>query len=348
MFKFAYIENLYILIVIPLLIALFIYIAKQHKKRLSLFGDLELLKPLMSEASWGRIRIKYVLMLAAVALIIVALARPQVGSKLKEIKKEGVEIMLAVDISNSMLAEDFKPSRLERTKFAINQLVDKLQSDRVGLVVFAANAYVQLPITSDVVSAKNFVEQVSPNLVSAQGTSLAAALTTAQRSFSSESEGSRVVILISDGENHEQDPISVAKQLAEQGTVIYTVGIGTPEGAPITIDGEMIKDDEGNIVVSKLDETTLKEIALASGGMYIRANNKSLGLDEIIKQIRSMEQKDFNSMEFDEYNEHFYILLLMALLFLVIEFVTLERKNRIFARLTLFNKEGDKRNEIDK
>lgn len=339
MFKLANIEFLYLLFIIPLLVALFFIISRRYKKRLKSFGDPELMKPLMKEASWGRVKVKYTFVVLAIIFLIFALARPQVGSKLREVKKSGIEIMIAVDVSNSMLAEDFKPSRLERTKFAISQLVDQLSSDRVGLVVFAGDAYVQLPITADVVSAKSFVKHINTSMLSSQGTSIAKALSLSQRSFSSQSEKNRVVILISDGENHGEDPVAIATDMGGQGTKIYTVGIGTPEGAPITIGGELMKDEEGNIVVTKLDEELLKTLALSSGGSYIRATNQSLGLDQIIKQIRSIDSTEFSSMAFDEYNEQFQYLLMVTLLLLMIEFVILERKNRIIERMTLFNKD---------
>lgn len=340
MFRFANPEYLYLLVLVPILIGLFIYLSYTHKARLKLFGDLELIKPLMKEASWRRVRAKFIFVITAVVFLVLAVARPQLGAKLREVKKTGVEIMIAVDVSNSMLAEDFKPSRLERTKFSINRLLDKLSSDRIGLIVFAGDAYVQLPITADVVSAKNFVNGIKPNMVSMQGTSIGKALSLAGRSFSSQSDKSRVVILISDGENHEDDPLPIAKELAEKGIAVHTIGIGTPEGAPITINGEVMKDENGEIVVTKLDEEMLQELSLLTKGSYIRANNQSMGLEEIIKQIHSMESKEFSSMVFEEYNEQFQYVLLIGFLLLIIEFVILERKNRIIERMTLFNKEN--------
>ncbi|MFI3261852.1 MAG: VWA domain-containing protein [Rikenellaceae bacterium] len=341
MFRFADPQYLYLLFIVPVLIAFFIYMVHRHNVRLARFGDLELIKPLMKEASLARVKSKFIFLITAIVFVIIAIARPQLGAKLKEVKSNGVEIMLAVDVSNSMLAEDFKPSRLERTKFAINRLLDKFATDRVGLIVFAGDAYVQLPITSDVMSAKNFVNGVKPNMVSMQGTSISKALELAGRSFSSQSDKSRAVILISDGENHEDNPLPVAKSLAEKGVTVHTIGIGTPEGSIISIDGEVMKDENGELVVTKLDEAMLKELAVTTNGSYIRANNQSMGLEEIVKQIHAMESKEFNTMTFEEYNEQFQYVLLAGFILLLIEFIILERKNRIIERMTLFNKEGD-------
>lgn len=342
MFRFANPEYLYFLILVPFIVALFVYISYQHHSRLKRFGDLELIKPLMKEASWLRVKVKFIFVVTVVVTLIFALARPQSGSKLKEVKRSGVEIMIAVDVSNSMLAEDFKPSRLERTKFAINRLLDKVTSDRIGLIVFAGDAFVQLPITSDVVSAKNFVNDIKPNMVSIQGTSLSKALELAGRSFSSQSDKSRAIVLISDGENHEESPMGIVKGLADKGITLHTIGIGTPEGAPITIGGEIMKDENGAIVVTKLDETMLQDLASATKGSYIRATNQSIGLDDIVTQIHSMETKEFSSMVFEEYNELFQYVLLIGFLLLFVEFVILERRNRIIERMTLFNKEDKK------
>lgn len=338
MFRFAQIEYLYLLLIVPLIVGLYIYVRYRYKSSMKRFADEATRRVIMPEASWSKVRDKFWLIGVAILLLIVALARPQLGSKLKEMKRKGVEIVLAVDVSNSMLAEDFKPTRLERTKYALGRLLDQLQNDRIGMVVFAGDAFVQLPVTSDYISAKSFISHISPDMVRKQGTDIQKALQTAERSFSSQSDKSRVVIVISDGEGHEGDPTAAVKSIVDKGAVIHAIGIGTPEGAPVSIGGQMLKDEEGNIVVTKLDEELLRDIAVSSGGTYIRATNQSLGLEEIVKQIRSMEEKEFSSMVFDEYNEQFYYFLAIALALLLIEFVTLERKNRFIARLRIFNK----------
>lgn len=338
MFRFESPHILWLLILVPLLIGGYLWAARLYRRRLARFGEPETVRTLMPDASPLRVRNKFILCLAALGLLVVALARPQFGSKLREVTRQGIEIMLAVDVSNSMLAQDFEPNRLERTKFAINRLLEGLRQDRVGLVAFAGDAYVQLPITADYVTARNFAAQLSPTMVSRQGTAIGAAIDLAASSFSSGSEGSRVLIVISDGENHEDDALAAAKRAAEQGIKIYTIGIGTPEGAPIQIGGEFLKDNQGNMVVSKLDEPSLEEIALSTGGAYIRATNKSIGLEEIIAKINQTEKKKLTSTIFEEFNEQFQYLVGAALLLLLADVLMLSRRNRIFARFNIFNR----------
>ena len=301
----------------------------------------------MPEASPARLKLRFVLLTLAILFMILALARPQFGSKLREEKRQGIEIMLAVDVSNSMLAEDFEPSRLERTKYAIDRLTEKLNEDRIGLIVFAGDAYVQLPITSDYVTARNFAQQISPDMVSRQGTALGAAIDLAASSFSAGSEGSRVIILISDGENHEDDAVAAAQMAAERGIKIYTIGIGTPEGAPIRIGGDFIKDADGKMVVSKLDESTLEQIAMATGGGYIRASNRSLGLDEIIKQINEVERKDLTESIFEDFSEQYHYPLAIALALLLVELLIPNRRSRLLQRLNIFRKKRVEENNLD-
>lgn len=338
MFRFESPHILWLLILVPLLIGGYLWAARLYRRRLARFGEPETVRTLMPDASPLRVRNKFILCLAALGLLVMALARPQFGSKLREVTRQGIEIMLAVDVSNSMLAQDFEPNRLERTKFAINRLLEGLRQDRVGLVAFAGDAYVQLPITADYVTARNFAAQLSPTMVSRQGTAIGAAIDLAASSFSSGSEGSRVLIVISDGENHEDDALAAAKRATEQGIKIYTIGIGTPEGAPIQIGGEFLKDDQGNMVVSKLDEPSLEEIALSTGGAYIRATNKSIGLEEIIAKINQTEKKKLTSTIFEEFNEQFQYLVGAALLLLLADVLMLSRRNRIFARFNIFNR----------
>ena len=204
------------------------------------------------------------------------------------------------------------------------------------MVVFAGDAYIQLPITSDYISAKSFVSGLNPNMVPVQGTSVARAIETATRSFSDQSHQSRAIILVTDGESHDDDPIAAAQLAKDAGVVIYTVGIGTPQGAPITIDGETMKDENGQMVVSKLDEQTLQQIAVLTGGSYVRATDRSIGLDQILKQIGQMEKKEFSSMAFAEYNDQFHYLLAAALVLLLAEFLMPDRKNRWLARISVF------------
>lgn len=336
MFRFAVPEYLYLLLLLPLVVMAFVMYRRAQKRRLKRFGDLEVIGQLMPEASPKRMRNKFLLMTGALFLMIFALAQPQFGAKLREVKREGVEIMLVVDVSNSMMAEDFPPNRLERTKNAVSRLIEQLDKDRVGMVVFAGNAYIQLPITSDYISAKTFVRGLSPTMVPVQGTSIARAIEVATRSFSDQSQRSRAMILITDGESHDDDPIAAAQMARDAGVVIYTVGIGTPEGAPIMIGGEMMKDDEGDVVITKLDEQTLQQIAILTGGSYVRATNRTIGLDEILRQIGQMEKKEFSSLAFAEYNDQFHYLLAIVFILLMVDFVMIDRKSRLWKKLSVF------------
>ena len=338
MFRFANPQYLWLLVAIPLLVVLFWLAARSRRKRIERFGHPEVLKELMPEVSTGRVTLRFILFTVAVACLILAAARPQFGSKLREEKSQGIEMMLTVDVSNSMLAEDFQPNRLERTKYAIGKLFEGLQQDRVGLVVFAGEPKVQLPITSDYRMARAFARKIDPSLVSVQGTAIGKALEQSLLAFSSDTEQShgRVIILITDGENHEDDAIEVAKRAADMGVKIFTIGIGTPEGAPIQINGEFIKDENGEMVVSKLNEEMLARIADITGGAYIRATKQSIGLDEIVKAINEMEQTELSTIRFEEFNEQYQYLVLAALVLLLAELLVLDRRNPLLAHLNIF------------
>lgn len=338
MFRFAEPQYLYLLLLVPTLIVLFLLYLKGKRKRMELFGDTELLQRMTPFASPKRVRNKFILIVLAVILLTLALARPQFGANLKEVNRNGVEIMLVVDVSNSMMAEDLKPNRLERTKLAISQLIDKLSEDRIGMVVFAGDAYVQLPITSDYVSAKTFVRSLSTDMVPRQGTSIASAIELATRSFSEKSERSRAMILISDGESHEGEPLQAAQHAKEASVIVYTVGLGTPDGAPITMGGDMIKDSEGEIVVTKLDEQLLQQIAVLTGGAYVRANESSMGLDKVVTEIDKLEKLELTSVVFDQFSEQFHYLVIIALIMLLADIIMIERKNKILSKISIFKK----------
>ncbi len=336
MFRFANGELLYLLILVPLLVTVYLLAVGRRRRLVARFGNPALLRELMPDFSRGRIRLKAALFIAAYTLLVFAAARPQFGSKLREERSRGVEMMLVVDVSNSMMAEDFEPNRLERTKYAIGKLFEGLQQQRVGLVVFAGEPKVQLPITSDYRMAQAFAKRISPSLVSEQGTAIGRALEQAMLSFSSQSEQSRVIVLITDGENHEDDAVEVARKAAAQGIRIYTIGIGTPEGAPIQIDGEFIKDENGEMVVSKLDEATLEQIASITDGAYVRATKQSIGLDEIVKSIDEMEKSDLATVRFEEFNEQYQYLVAVALALLVLDVLILPRRNPRLRRFNIF------------
>lgn len=336
MFRFANGELLYLLILVPVLVIVYLLAVGRRRRLVARFGNPGLLRELMPDFSRGRIRFKAVLFIAAYTLLVFAAARPQFGSKLREEHSRGVEMMLVVDVSNSMMAEDFEPNRLERTKYAIGKLFEGLQQERVGLVVFAGEPKVQLPITSDYRMARAFAKRISPSLVGEQGTAIGRALEQAMLSFSSQSEQSRVIVLVTDGENHEDDAVEAARKAAEQGIRIYTIGIGTPEGAPIQIDGDFIKDENGEMVVSKLDEAMLEQIASITGGAYVRATKQSIGLDEIVKSIDEMEKSDLATVRFEEYNEQYQYPLAAALVLLVLDVFILSRRNPRLRRFNIF------------
>ena len=233
-----------------------------------------------------------------------------------------------LDVSNSMLAEDYSPNRLERAKLAISKLVDELQGDRIGLIIFAGESFVQLPVTSDYVSAKIFLSSITTESVPVQGTAMGEAIRTAIKSFTSESENSRAIILITDGENHEDDPVAAAKDAVDMGARVFCIGVGSPEGKPIPVDGELLKDKDGNIVVTRLDEATLKEVASAGKGLYVRAGNTEFGLNPVIDEIRSLDEKDFQSVVFEEYDEQYMYFFAIALIFMLIEFMISDTRNR--------------------
>ena len=282
---------------------------------------------LMPHYSRAKGWVRIILFTLAFFFFVIGLARPQIGAKLSERQTKGAEIMICLDVSNSMLAQDYTPCRLERAKLAISSLVDKLHDDRIGLIIFAGSSFVQLPVTTDYVSAKMFLSSIDAGSVPVQGTAIGDAIHTAMKSFSAQSEKSRVIILISDGENHEDDAVAAARDAAQAGIRIYTVGVGSAAGQPVPVDGELLRDKDGNIVVSRLDEKTLRQVADAGGGAYIQAGNEEFGLNPIINDIRAMEGELFSSVVFEEYDEQYMYFFAIALILLVIEMLVGERRN---------------------
>ena len=310
--------------------------AQLRKRNITKFGNPKTLYSLMPDISKLRVRIKSSLFLLAVTAVIFAAARPQFGSKLKEQTSQGIEMMLVVDISNSMLAEDFAPNRLDRTRYAIDKLFSTLNQDRVGMVVFAGEAKVQLPITTDYRMARSFVKRISPTLVSVQGTEIGSAINLASLSFSQNRDAGKVIILITDGETHDSTALDAAKRAAEQGIKIFAIGIGTPEGAPVKVDGEFIKDENDEMVVSRLNEELLQQITAATAGGYIRATNAAFGLEEIVNQIDKMEKGELTSLRFEEYNEQFQWILAIAAVLLLLETLLLSRRNPKLQKFNIF------------
>ena len=328
MLMFAAHRFLYLLLLVPVILLGYGLLRWMRARRVKALGDPELVEALMPSRSRSKGWVKAVLFALAWAFLSIGLARPQTGAKLAEHNTKGAEIIIALDVSNSMLAQDYTPNRLERAKLAIARLTEKLQDDRIGLVVFAGTSFVQLPVTTDYVSAKMFLGSIDTGSIPIQGTAIGDAIYLSIKSFSAQSEKSRAIIVISDGENHEDDAVAAAKQAAELGIKVYTIGVGSAEGQPISINGELLKDREGNIVVTRLDEQTLRDIARAGGGAYIHAGGEEFGLNPIIQDLRKMEDEEFGSIVFEEYDEQYMYFLGVALLLLVIEMLIGERKPR--------------------
>ncbi len=340
MFRFENSGFLWGLLIIPILSILFIGSRIARKRALRRFGNDEIMDYLMPFASKNRPRFKFFILMLALAFIILGIARPQYGSKLKKVKREGVELIIALDVSNSMLAEDIQPNRLDRAKLAISRLVDKLNDDKIGLIVFAGDAYTQLPITSDYNSAKLFLNSVSTQIVPKQGTAIGAAINMGVRSFTPSSKANKAIIVITDGENHEDDPVSAAKNAVENGIVVHAIGMGLPQGSPIPVlrngQKEYLKDNQGNVVITKLNETMLEQIAAAGNGIYVRANNAQVGLNTLFDEINKLEKTEMESLVYSDYEDQFQYFFAIGMLLIVLEFVILERKNRYLKNIKLF------------
>ncbi len=336
---FAYIHILWLLTLIPLLVVGYILLTRRKRRQLASFGDPELVATLMPERSTTRSVIKFALLLLALVLLIFAAARPQFGQKEQTVKRQGIEVMVALDISNSMLAEDVAPSRLDRAKQMLSKLIDKMSEDKIGLVVFAGEAYTQLPITCDYVSAKMFLSTISPSLIQTQGTAIGSAIHTAMRSFGSEqSEAGRAIILITDGENHEDDAVEAAKHAKEAGIHLYVIGIGTSQGAPIPVPGtnNYIKDRSGQVVVTKLNEQMAKDIAQAGNGAYIHCDNTNTAMRALQQEIDKLATADIETTVYTDYNEQYQSFALLALLILVIDCFIFNRQHKLFDYEKLF------------
>ncbi len=340
MFRFAHPDFLWGLLLIPALTVLFVIARILRRRALKKFGDPEIISYLMPSVSAWRPVFRFILLMGALSLFIAGIARPQFGSKLKKVKREGVEIVIALDVSNSMLAEDIKPNRLERAKRAIDRLISKLKDDKIGLIVFAGDAYTQLPITTDYNSAQLFLSSVNTQIVPKQGTAIGAAIDMAVRSFTPNPESSKAIVIITDGENHEDDAISASGKAHKAGIFVHTIGMGLPQGAPIPMieggQGDYRKDRDGKVVITRLDEPTLEKIAAAGGGIYIRANTAQVGLDDLFDEINKMNKTEMESRTFSEYEEQFQYFFAAGLILLLLEFFILERKNKYLRKIKLF------------
>ena len=326
----------------PILLLIFIFALYYGKNKLKRLGNWQVVSRMMPMRSDRRPWLKFSLFILAFASLIMAAVNPQIGYKTEEAKSSGIDIVIALDVSRSMLAEDIRPNRLERSRLAVSRLIDRLDNDRVSLVAFAGSAVTQVPMTSDHEAAKMILRTVNTNSVQVQGTAIGRALERSIASFTDQDAASRVIILISDGENHQDYPIPVAKRAADMGIIIHTVGIGTPQGAPIPVYrgnqlSGFLRDSEGNTVVSRFDEDMLKSIANAGGGIFQTGTGPDLGLNQILEEIRKMEQQEFETTRFSEYESRFHYFIALALIFFILELIIFERKNKWLNKIKLFD-----------
>jgi len=341
MIRFAHQEYLVLLGLLPVFAIAFFIARRARKNALRRFGTPELLATLMPAIGKYKPLTKLSLVSLAYLFVVLGIANPQIGTKMEEVKREGVDIMIALDVSNSMRAEDLRPNRLENAKQDIARMIEKLQNDRIGLIVFGGESYLLLPLTTDYSAARLLLSTVDMDMVPVQGTAIGSAIRLAMKSFAEGEKKHKVIIVITDGENHEDDAVSAAKDAAHEGAVIHTIGMGSPDGSPIPVYQNNVqtgfrKDGSGNTVVTKLDEQGLVQIAEAGNGRYQRASNQQNEFDAILTDIQSMEKKEFGAKIFTEYEDRFQYCLAIGLVFLIGEFFVSERKNRWIAKLNLF------------
>jgi Ca-activated chloride channel homolog len=339
MLHFANPYYLYVLIIVPILVFFFIILMIKKKSLLEKFGDLSVISKLMPLASKRRLAFKFFTLIISLSILIVAIARPQYGAKLKEVKTKGVEIIIALDVSNSMLAQDISPNRLEAAKRAIDKMLDNLNDDKIGLIVFAGSAFTQVPITTDYTATKMMLSSINPGMVQEQGTSIGDAIDLAMKSFSPDNTKKKALIIITDGENHQDNPVEMATKAKEKGINVYTIGIGNSKGSPIPIGkgSDFKKDRNGDVIITKLDENTLITIAKAGNGTYTRATNSVFGLMNLYEEIGKLDKSELESAIYSEYEDIFQYFVFLALLFLLVDFVVMNRKNKQLEKMKLFN-----------
>ena len=328
---------LWMLLIIPILVLMRFIVWRKRKRNLRKFGDPSLLKEMMPDVSKYRPTIKFCLLLSVITILIFMIARPQVGSKISHEKREGIEVLIALDISNSMLAQDVIPSRLEKSKLLIEDLVDHFTNDKVGLVVFAGDAFVQLPITNDYVSAKMFLQNINPSLITTQGTDLARAISLSQSCFTQREHIGRAIIVITDGEDHEGGALEAAREAYKKGINVFILGVGTSKGAPIPDgNGGYLKDNSGQTVLSALNEQMCQQVAKAGNGVYIHVDNTSDAQEKLNKELSKLQSGISDTVVYSEYNEQFQIFGIILLLLLIVETILLESRNPLFKQINLF------------
>ncbi len=357
MIQFEHPQILYLLILVPLFVAFFIFRWLRRKKILKTFGDKNLVDRLLPNFSKTKTFLKFILLLLAFCFFVIALSNPQTGSKIVKGERKGIDIVFCLDISNSMLAEDVQPNRLSRAKQAMSKLLDKMNNDRVGIVIFAGKSYIQLPLTSDYAAAKMFLETVNPGMIQVQGTAIGSAIEKAMNTLGyNDSEEtnkwvknrSRAIVVISDGENHEDDAVGMAKTATKEGIVVCCMGIGLPTGAPIPVyqNGQMTgykKDASGSTVTTHLNNEMLEKIADAGKGIYVSSGNSpDAGLNSVFNKLNELDKLNYGEQNFSDYEDQYQYFLAIGIILLLLELVVLERKNKFFNKMLLF---GEK--EID-
>ena len=341
MFKFQHTEFFYAFALLPLMALLVLMYLISRRKKLRKIGDEALVTSLVPYSSGRKRIVKVILFMLGFSSLILALCNLQTGSKLTEVKREGADIIVCLDVSNSMLAQDLTPNRLTRAKYALEKMIDLLEGDRLGLVIFAGEAYVQLPITTDYAAAKMFLSSIGPGMVPVQGTNLSAAIVKAAESFSNDEGKNRTIILITDGENHEAEAVTAAEDAAKKGIMINTIGIGSSNGVPIPlIENGVVKgyrkDKDGQTVVTRLNSTLLKTIAAKANGVYVQASQADLGLNAILDKVNELDKAQIESRMYTDYEDQFQWFLGLSLLFFFIEFLISERVSEWYKKLNLF------------
>lgn len=340
MFRFANPEYLYFLLIIPVLVLLHFHAVHAEQRKIKQLGDPELIRLLMPDRSPRRRHIKHVLLFFSLFCAILMLARPQFGMKEETVKKNGIEMIIALDVSRSMLAEDVSPNRLERAKMLLSKLIDQFENDKVGLIVFAGDAFTQLPITSDFVSAKMFLRSLSPDMIARQGTNFQSAIELATRSFTAQEGIGKSIILITDGENHEPGAVEAAAKAREEGYTVHVLGIGSPNGAPIPDEksGGYYQDRSGQTVITRLNEQACREISEAGKGIFARIDNSDNAQRALIKEVEKMQKAETSTRNYKEYDEQFPAMAWIILFILTLEALLLERKNPLLKNFSLFGK----------
>ena len=343
MFRLENTQFLYAFGVLPILLILFIIMNQWKKKALKKFGSISIIKQLMPTVSKRKPVLKFILILLMFSFLIIGILNPQIGSKLEEVKREGADLIIALDVSNSMKAEDLSPNRLERAKQAMSKLIDKLEGDRIGIVVFGGEAYVQLPITTDYAAAKLFLGTIDTDIIPSQGTAIGKAIDVSIDAFGKDIGKNKAIVIITDGENHEDDAVKAAQAAAEKGIFVHTIGMGSVNGSPIptyknNFQTGYRKDKDGNTIVTKLNEPALQQVAAAGNGIYVRASNSEAGLNNILTEVKKMEKRQFESKMYTDYEDRFQYFIAIALLLSITELLISEQKSKWIEKLNLFEK----------